>query len=100
MFFLGFAVFLLQELPYIIMPLTKTDSNPLMEMARPYPILNIFEKILMFSTIISMMFIVHGKTKWFSISSLKEKVFFITAVLLLIGYYIGWIFYFSGYQSR
>ena len=46
LFFLGFAVFLMQELPYIIMPLIKLNSNPLMEMTRPYPILNIFEKSL------------------------------------------------------
>lgn len=99
LFGLGFAFLFMQELPYIIMPFIKLSSNPLMEMINAYPILEILEKVFIIGVIISMILIVDDDSKWFSVSSLKEKVFFSISILLLLGYYIGWIFYFNGYQS-
>ena len=99
LFTLGFLFFFIQEIPYMIMPFIKLVSNPLMEMVDTYPIFNIFEKVLGISTIISMIFIVNEDVKWFSLDSVKEKVFFFLSIILLIGYYIGWIFYFNGYQE-
>lgn len=96
---LGILFFLMQEIPYVIMPFIKIASNPLMDMADAYPALNIIEKILGISMILSMIFIINSKTKWFSISSIKEKLYFSTAIIFLIGYYIGWVLYFNGHQS-
>lgn len=79
------------------MPFIEIANNPLMEMVNTYPLLDIFEKILGISTIISMIFIVNSKVDLFN--SFKEKIYLIISIILLIGYYLGWIFYFSGYQS-
>ena len=98
-FALGLAFFVLQELPYIIMPLIPLKSNPLMEMQDKTMLLNIIEKVLGVSCIVVMLFLVHGDAKWFSLDTQKEQVFFGVAMIAIIGYFIGWIFYFNGFQS-
>lgn len=40
-FMLGLVFFILQELPYIVMPLIPLESNPLMEMQDKSAVLNI-----------------------------------------------------------
>ena len=99
LFALGFLFFFIQEIPYIIMPLIKVANNPLMEMVDTYPILNIFEKITGIGTVIAMIFVVNPNTKGFSLDNLKERIFLLLSVLLLLGYYIGWAFYFNGYHD-
>lgn len=96
---LGLAFFVLQELPYIIMPLIPLSSNPLMEMQDKYIVLSIIEKVLGVSCIIIMLFLVRNDTKRFSIGSIKEVILFTIAMLALIGYFIGWIFYYNGFQN-
>ncbi|MCL2114608.1 MAG: hypothetical protein FWH29_00120 [Methanobrevibacter sp.] len=99
LFSLGLFFFLFQEIPYIIMPLVELANNPLMEMIDTYPILNLFEKIFGISTIIAMIFIVNSNTKGLNLDFLKEKIFFTISIILLLGYYLGWMFYFNGYQE-
>jgi len=96
---LGLALFVLQQLPYIIMPFIQMESNILMEMQDKSALLNAIEKILGVSCILLMMFLVRGDVKWFSLSTLHEKVFFCAAMLAIAGYFIGWIFYFNGFQN-
>ena len=98
-FALGLALFLLQELPYIVMPLIPLSSNPLMEMQDKSAVLNIIEKVLGVSCILCMMFLVRGDAKWFSLSGSWEGACFGTAMLAIAGYFVGWIFYFTGHQS-
>ena len=98
-FALGLALFALQEIPYIIMPFIPFQSNPLMEMQDKSAFLNAIEKLLGVSCIIVMLFIVRGDSKWFSLDSSRETVFFVIAMAAIIGYFIGWIFYFCGFQS-
>ena len=98
-FALGLALFILQELPYIVMPFIPLSSNPLMEMQDKSLLLNATEKILGVSCIVTMIFLVRGDSKWFSLDTSKEKIFFYTATLAIMAYFIGWIFYFSGFQS-
>ena len=98
-FALGLAFFALQELPYIIMPLIPLQSNPLMEMQDKSAILNATEKILGVSCIIAMLFLVRGDSKWFSLDTSREKLFFIIAIIAIIGYFTGWILYYCGFQS-
>ena len=98
LFSLGFIFFFIQEIPYIVMPFMELANNPLMEMVNTYPVLNIFEKIVGISTVIAMIFIVNSDVKGF-FDSVKEKIFFVMSIMLLLGYYIGWIFYFNGYQE-
>ena len=98
-FALGLAFFVLQELPYIIMPLLSLSSNPLMEMQDKSLILNALEKVLGVSCIVTMLFLVRGDAKWFSLGTAMEKRFFCVAVLAIIAYFTGWFFYFNGFQS-
>lgn len=99
LFSLGLVFFILQELPYIIMPLIPLTSNPLMEMQDKTVVLNAIEKVLGISCIVSMLFLVRGDAKWFSLSTPKEILFFSVAMVAIIGYFIGWIFYYNGFQS-
>jgi len=98
-FALGLVFFLLQELPYVIMPLIHMRSNPLMEMQDKSAVLSVLEKIIMISCVVVLLFLVHGDARWFSLGSTKEIVFFSVAMIALVGYFIGWFFYFGGDQS-
>ena len=98
-FALGLIFFVLQELPYIIMPLVSLQSNPLMEMQDKSVLLNAVEKALGISCIVVLLFLVHGDAKWFSLNTSREIFFFCVAMLAITGYFAGWIFYFCGFQS-
>jgi len=79
-FALGFVFFILQELPYIIIPLVHMKSNPLMEMQDKSALLNAVEKILGISCVVFMLFFVRGDVKWFSLSTAREIIFFSVAI--------------------
>ncbi|MDR1157539.1 MAG: hypothetical protein LBK75_04435 [Oscillospiraceae bacterium] len=98
-FALGLAFFVLQEMPYVIMPLIPLAANPLMEMADKSMILNAAEKTLGISCIVVLLFLVRSDSKWFSLDGTKEIVFFCLAMLAIVGYFTGWAFYFNGHQS-
>ena len=98
-FALGLALFVLQELPYIIMPFLALSANPLMEMQDKSWLLNAAEKILGVSSIVAMLFFVRGDAKWFSLDTPAEKRFFGVAMLAILLYFTGWLFYFNGFQS-
>lgn len=98
-FALGLVFFALQELPYMVMPFIPLKSNPLMQMQDKSIVMNVTEKILGVSCVVIMLFLVRNDLKWFSIYSLKEFIFLSLAVLVIIVYFIGWFFYYRGYQS-
>lgn len=99
LFVLGILFFILQELPYIVMPFIPIASNPLMEMQDKSAVLNLLEKVLGVSCIIAMLFLVRTDAKWFSFRTKKERIYLSAAIIALIGYYLGWISYYGGYQS-
>ena len=96
LFALGIAFFILQQLPYIIMPMIPIQSNPLMEMQDKSVILNTIEKVLGISCVIVMIFFVRVDVEWFSLRTTKEIIFFSIAMLAIAIYFIGWVFYFKG----
>ena len=98
-FALGLALFILQQVPYIVMPLIRMESNVLMEMQDKSAILNTVEKILGVSCVVVMIFLVRDDAKWFSLDTLHGRVFFFLAMAAIIIYFIGWIFYFNGVQN-
>ena len=98
-FALGLAFFILQELPYIIMPLIRMEVNPLMEMKDKSAALNAVEKILGVSCVVSLLFLVRDDVNLFSLNSIHEKVFFFVAMTAIVIYFIGWIFYFKGFHG-
>lgn len=98
-FALGLVFFILQELPYIFMMFIPLNSNLLMEMQDKSVVLNTIEKVLGVSCIVVMLFLVRSDAKWFSLNTKKEITFFTVAIVAIIGYFTGWIFYFNGVQS-
>ncbi|MCL2489733.1 MAG: hypothetical protein FWF36_03255 [Propionibacteriaceae bacterium] len=99
LFVLGLVLFLLQELPYIVMPLIHLSSNPVMTMTEKAPVLNIIEKALMFGCVGVMLLLVRSDAKWFSLSTPKEILCFTVAMVALAGNFIGWGFYYTGHQN-
>ena len=96
---LGLVLFLVQEIPYMIMPLFQLDTNPIMNMQESSVILNACEKILGSLCIMFMTFIVCDEKKWFSISTPKERLFFWIVVGVILLNFFGWFLYFTGHQS-
>lgn len=96
---LGLLLFALQEAPYILMPLFRLGSDPIMHMEESSAALNAVEKILGSLCVAAMVFIVHEDARFFSVSSSREKAFFALAVMLLLANHFGWALYFSGLQS-
>lgn len=96
---LGVLLFAVQELPYMIMPFLKLQENPIMNLKNSYTSLDIAEKILGSGCVAMMMFLVQKDQVMFSVSSSREKLFFLSAAAVLGLNFLGWALYFTGHQS-
>lgn len=96
---LGLVLFLIQEIPYMVMPLFKLETNPIINIYESSVILNVCEKILGSLCVAFMPFIVHSEAKLFSVKSGKELFFFCIAIGVLLLNFFGWFYYFTGHQS-
>lgn len=96
---LGLVLFAIQEIPYMVMPLFKLESNPIMNMQESSVFLNTCEKALGMLCIALMTFVIDGDAKFFSVKSGKEILFFCIAMGILLLNFGGWLLYFAGHQS-
>lgn len=96
---LGLVLFAIQEIPYIIMPLFKLKTNPIMNMTESSVILDTLEKILGSLCIALMVFIVNKNTSFFEIGTGIQKIAFISMIVVLVLNFVGWGLYFKGFQS-
>lgn len=96
---IGLALFAIQEIPYMIMPLIPLEANPVMQMPTNAVFLDICEKLFGVLCIVVMVLIVHKDNKLFSIKSKAEKLFFSIAAGVIALNFIGWILYFCGIQA-
>jgi len=96
---LGLLLFIIQEIPYMIMPLIKLENNPIMNMNESSVILNACEKILGSLCIALMIFVVCDEKKIFSVGEPRELLFFSISVGVLLLNFFGWFLYFTGHQS-
>ena len=96
---LGLILFAIQEIPYMIMPLLKLKSNPIMTMQESSIILNTCEKLLGSLCIAFMMFIVCDEKTILSINGPQELLFFTITIGVLLLNFFGWFLYFTGHQS-
>ena len=96
---LGLLLFVIQEIPYMVMPLIKLETNPIMTMKESSMPLEMCEKALGSLCIAFMLFIVHGNATFFSVNPGRETLFFSLALGALLLNFFGWILYFSGVQS-
>ena len=95
----GLVLFAIQEIPYMIMPLLKLESNPIMNMQESSVVLNACEKILGSLCIALMIFVVCDEKKLFSIRDTHELLFFGISMGILLLNFFGWFLYFTGHQS-
>lgn len=95
----GLALFAVQEIPYLLIPLLQLETNPIMNMTETSPILDACEKIFGSLCIALMIFIVQKDATLFSVSDGKEKLFFMLVVAVLAANFFGWALYFAGHQS-
>lgn len=96
---LGLVLFIVQEIPYMVMPLYKLETNPIMNMQESSVIFDICEKTLGSCCIALMTFIVHKNAVLFTVAEKSEKVFFLFAMAVLLLNFFGWALYFTGHQS-
>lgn len=95
----GLLLFAVQEIPYMVMPLFKLQTNPIMNMSESSAVLDAFEKALGSLCIAFMLFIVNKDSNLFLPADGKEKIFFALSVTVLLLNFIGWGIYFGGRQS-
>ncbi|MBD5156163.1 MAG: hypothetical protein HDT13_00765 [Butyrivibrio sp.] len=96
---LGLVLFAIQEIPYMVMPLFRLETNPIMNMRESSALLDTCEKILGSLCVALMTFVVHKNAVLFSVNGKTETVFFLLAAAVLLLNFFGWALYFTGHQS-
>ena len=96
--FIGLAAFVIQEIPYMVMPLIKLRSNPIMNMQGGNRYLETAQGICGVLSMILLMLIVRDDTTVFPITATKEILFFSLTVLMILINFAGWAFYYTGHQ--
>ena len=96
---LGLVLFAIQEIPYMVMPLFRLETNPIMNMRESSELLDLCEKILGSLCVALMTFVVHKNAVLFSVNEKTETVFFLLAAAVMLLNFFGWALYFTGHQS-
>ena len=96
--FIGIAAFVIQEIPYIVMPLIKPTSNPIMNMTNGIKWIETVQGIFGMLSMILLMLIVRDDVKLIPIETTKDKTFLFLTILMILINFIGWTLYYMGYQ--
>ena len=96
---LGVVCFAVQEIPYMLMPFLRLETNPIMNMVERSAALDVCEKVLGSLCIALMIFMVHEDAVMFSISEPRERAYFEMALRFLFVNFFGWALYVTGHQS-
>ena len=96
--FIGITAFVIQEIPYMIMPLIKPESNPIMNMQNGIKWIETVQGFFGVLSMILLMLIIRDDVIAFSLTTSKDKVFFLLTVLMIAINFVGWAFYFAGHQ--
>lgn len=94
--FAGIIAYVIQEIPYMIMPFVKPASNPIMNMQNEIPWIETAQGILGVLTMILLMLVVRDDVKSFSIATTTERIFFALTLIMILINFIGWTFYYIG----
>ena len=102
-YYLGFSLigvlaFVIQEIPYIIMPLVKPESNPIMNMTNKVKWIETVQSIFGMLSMVLLMLLVRDDITLFSISTTREKVFMALTIIMILINFVGWAFYYTGHQ--
>ena len=96
--FIGIAAFVIQEIPYIVMPIFKPASNPIMNMTNEIKWIETVQGIFGALSMIFLMVIVRDDVKLIPRETIKDKMFFFVMVLMILINFIGWTLYYMGHQ--
>jgi len=95
---IGILAFAIQEIPYIIMPLVKLSSNPIMNMQNEIKWVEIVQGIFGMLSMVLLMLLVRDDVPFLSLSTTREKVFFSLIIVMISINFVGWAFYYTGHQ--
>ncbi len=95
----GLVLFAIQEIPYMLMPYLRLETNPIMNMTETSTVVDACEKLLGSLCIVFMVFIINKNATVFSVSTGREKLFFTLTLIVLLANFFGWALYFTGHQS-
>lgn len=96
--FIGIAAFVIQEIPYIVMPMIKPTSNPIMNMQNEIKWIETVQGIFGMLSMILLILIVRDDVKFIPRETTKDKMFLLLTVLMILINFIGWILYYMGHQ--
>ena len=95
---IGILAFFIQEIPYIIMPLVKPESNPIMNMQNEVKWIATVQGIFGVLSMALLMTLVRDDVPVFSVSTAMEKIYLSLTICMILINFIGWAFYYMGYQ--
>ncbi len=96
--FIGLIAFMIQEIPYILMPLIKPASNPIMNMQNEIRCIKTIQGIFGMLSMIFLMLIVRDDVTLIPRETAKDKTFLFLMVLMILTNFIGWALYYMGHQ--
>ena len=95
---IGILAFVIQEIPYMVMPLIQPESNPIMNMQNEIRWIETVQGILGILSMVLLMLLVRDDVPVFAITTTREKVFFSLMLVMILVNFIGWSFYYTGHQ--
>lgn len=96
--FIGIIAFVIQELPYMIMPLIKPEPNPIMDLQNESKQIQILQGVFGMLSMLLLMLLVRDDVSFFPIETTRDKLFFISTIVMILINFTGWAFYYSGHQ--
>ncbi len=96
--FIGIAAFVIQEIPYIVMPLIKPASNPIMNMSNEIKWIETVQGISGMLSMFLLMLTVRDDVKLIPGETTRDKTFLFLTLLMILINFIGWTFYYMGHQ--
>ena len=96
--FIGIAAFVIQEIPYIVMPLIKPASNPIMNMSNEIKWIDTAQGLFGILSMIFLMLIVRDDVKLIPRETDKDKIVLFLTVLMILINFVGWTLYYMGHQ--
>lgn len=96
--FIGIAAFMIQEIPYIVMPLIKPASNPIMSMTSEIEWIETVQGLFGILSMVVLMLIVRDDIKPIPRETAKDKTFLFLMVMMILINYVGWTLYHMGHQ--
>ena len=89
---------MIQEIPYIVMPLIKPASNPIMSMTSEIEWIETVQGLFGILSMVVLMLIVRDDIKPIPRETAKDKTILFLMVMMILINYVGWTLYYMGHQ--